>query len=42
MNGNGFFDILVEFIQGIALSKYVLAYSPSTPKFTVKISFYFY
>jgi hypothetical protein len=40
MNGYRLFDILVELIQSIALSKYVLSDSSDTPKFTIKISFY--
>ena len=42
MNGYRLSNILVEFIQSIALSKYVLSDSSGAPRFTIKISFYFY
>jgi len=42
MDGYCLLDILVEFIQSIALGKYVLPNSSGTPKLAIKIGFYFY
>jgi len=42
MNGYCLSDILVELVQSIALGKYILSDSPSTPKLTIEIGFYFY